>query len=121
MVRQASGRHGWPVDRAADRQAQADARLALGAALRSLRRSAGFTQEQVAHVMGVKPNKVSVIENGRTGLRWYTVLRYLAGVNATFQQLADELEKTSATADDGPVSSAAGSPSGHDKTLNSSD
>jgi hypothetical protein len=51
--------------------------------------------------MGIKPNKVSVIENGRTGLRWYTVLRYLAAVNATFHQLADELEKIPATTDRG--------------------
>lgn len=99
MARQAAGRHGWPVDRATDRQAQTNARLALGVALRALRKNAGLTQEQVAHILGMKPNKVSEIENGHKGLRWYTVVRYLAAVNATHRQLADEIERPPAAAD----------------------
>lgn len=99
MARQAGARHGLPVDRATDLKAQAETRLSLGVALRALRNNAGLTQEQVAHILGMRPSKVSEIENGRKGLRWYTVVRFLTAVDATHHQLADELEKRPATTD----------------------
>lgn len=84
------------MDRVSDRQAQAKARLDLGKALRVLRKNAGLTQEQVAHSMGIKPSKISEVENGRKGLRWYTVLRYVTAVNANLRELADEIERNPA-------------------------
>jgi transcriptional regulator with XRE-family HTH domain len=98
------------MDRTADLQAQAEARLSLGAGLRAVRNNAGLTQEQVAHILGMKPSKISEIENGHKGLRWYTVTRYLEAVSATLHHLADEMDKNQGAAprpaSNGPSGSA---------------
>jgi transcriptional regulator with XRE-family HTH domain len=65
--------------------------LALGRALRRLRERTGLTQEQVARVH-MPFQYVSQVENGHRGLRWDTVQRLLAGIDATLHELADELE-----------------------------
>jgi transcriptional regulator with XRE-family HTH domain len=64
----------------------------LGRALAALRAQTGITQEQLAGRLGIDPTYVSQVERGRRGVRWHTVLRFLAGLNATVHQLADELD-----------------------------
>ncbi len=74
-----------------EREKREEIRLALGEALRALRERAGITQEQLAHRMNMTPSYVSQVECGRRGLQWYTVLRFLTALDATLNQLADEL------------------------------
>jgi len=52
----------------------------------------GLTQEQLAGRLGVDPTYVSRVECGRQGVCWYTVIRFLAALEATQHQLADALD-----------------------------
>jgi len=56
-------------------------------------RGRGLTQEQLAGRLGVDPTYVSRVERGRRGVRWYTVMRFLAALEATNHQLADALSR----------------------------
>jgi transcriptional regulator with XRE-family HTH domain len=70
----------------------ADTQRDLGRALAALRARSGLKQEQLADRIGVDPTYVSQVERGRRGVRWYTVVRFLATLEATQHQLADALE-----------------------------
>lgn len=82
---------------------ESETQLQLGRALATLRAHTGITQEQLAGRLGIDPTYVSQVERGRRGVRWHTVLRFLAGVNATVHQLADELEAEDGRATDEPL------------------
>jgi transcriptional regulator with XRE-family HTH domain len=66
---------------------------ALGRALRKLRRRAELTQEQAAAKVGIGATFVSQIENGHRGMRWHTLLAFLAAYGADLHALADAIEE----------------------------
>jgi transcriptional regulator with XRE-family HTH domain len=68
--------------------------VALGRALRELRRSAGLTQKQAAEIIGIRSTFVSLIERGQRGMRWHTLLAMLRAYGADLRALADALERT---------------------------
>ncbi|MGH2903337.1 MAG: helix-turn-helix domain-containing protein [Solirubrobacteraceae bacterium] len=97
MARAGYHRHGSVVDRVAHRAEQSEARVVLGIALRALRKRSGLTQEQLAACVGLTTPYVSEIENGKRGLRWFTVMRFLGAVDATLHDLAEEVDRASDT------------------------
>ncbi len=66
--------------------------LILGQALRSLRKRAGMTQEQVAERLGVDPTFVGRLERGQRGAHWRTIRRILAAVDASVSDFATEID-----------------------------
>jgi transcriptional regulator with XRE-family HTH domain len=77
------------MDQPADSATAAQDQLALGGALRELRRQAGLTQEQVGDRLGTDATFVSRIERGKRGVRWHTLQRFLRVLGADLHQLAD--------------------------------
>ncbi len=67
----------------------------LGRALARLRRKAGLTQAQAADRIGIRPQFVSEVENGRRGMRWHTLTATVRVYRATLAQLAAEIEAES--------------------------
>jgi transcriptional regulator with XRE-family HTH domain len=67
----------------------------MGAALRRLREHAPLTQEELGNRMHMDYRYIRRIERGERGVSWYTVMRFLNGLDATPQDLADELSKHS--------------------------
>lgn len=61
----------------------------------ALRENSELTQEQLAGRLDVDPTYVSLVERGRQGVRWYTVVRFLTALEATPHQLADALDASS--------------------------
>jgi transcriptional regulator with XRE-family HTH domain len=70
----------------------ADDYVALGRALRALRRAADLTQEQAATKIGIGATFISQIENGHRGMRWHTLLAFLAAYGADLHTLADAIK-----------------------------
>jgi transcriptional regulator with XRE-family HTH domain len=71
-------------------------RLALGRALRELRRRAGVTQKEMTDRGGLDETYVSRVEHGRIDVKWTTLGRFLRVLGADLHQLADaiaEVEK----------------------------
>jgi transcriptional regulator with XRE-family HTH domain len=66
--------------------------VALGRALKQLRRKAGLTQVQVAEIVGIRSTFVSLIERGERGMRWHTLQAFLRAYRADLHALADELD-----------------------------
>lgn len=66
--------------------------IALGAALRRLRRTAGMTQVEAGEKAGIRSGFVSAVERGRRGLTWTTLLALLDAYGASLHDLADALE-----------------------------
>jgi transcriptional regulator with XRE-family HTH domain len=64
---------------------------ALGRALRRLRQAAELTQEQAAAKIGIGSTFISQIENGHRGMRWHTLLAFLAAYGADLHALADAI------------------------------
>jgi transcriptional regulator with XRE-family HTH domain len=64
---------------------------ALGRALRELRLDAALTQKEAGVVIGVRDTFVSQIENGHRGMRWHTLLAFLAAYGADLHALADAI------------------------------
>jgi transcriptional regulator with XRE-family HTH domain len=48
--------------------------VALGQALRVLRRRAGLTQAQAAERIGIRSQFVSEVERGHRGMRWHMIV-----------------------------------------------
>jgi transcriptional regulator with XRE-family HTH domain len=65
---------------------------ALGRALCSLRERAELTQKEAATAIGVKDTFVSQIENGHRGMRWHTLLAFLAAYGTDLHGLANAIE-----------------------------
>ncbi|HTD07762.1 MAG TPA: helix-turn-helix transcriptional regulator [Solirubrobacteraceae bacterium] len=70
----------------------ADDYVALGRALRKLRRAAKLTQKQAASTIGVGATFISQIENGHRGMRWHTLLAFLAAYGTDLHALADAIK-----------------------------
>ncbi len=67
--------------------------LALGSALRVLRRKAGMTQEQAGAAVGVGGKHISAAELGERGLSYKTILALTRTYRATLRDLAREIER----------------------------
>jgi transcriptional regulator with XRE-family HTH domain len=65
--------------------------VTLGRALRALRDRAALTQVELADRVEVGSTFVSQVEHGHRGVRWHTLLRFLAAVGADLHQLADAI------------------------------
>lgn len=63
----------------------------LGRALRALRKQRGIELEDLARRLGVHRTYVSQVENGRRGVRWHTVLRFLDALDTDLHRLADAI------------------------------
>lgn len=68
--------------------------ILLGRALRELRDRAGITQGELATRMGIDLTYISRIERGKRGVRWHTVLRFLAALDSDLHELADAVDTT---------------------------
>lgn len=66
--------------------------LILGQALRTLRKQARMTQEQVAEQLEVDPTFIGRLERGQRGAHWRTIRRILAAVNASTGDFAREID-----------------------------
>ncbi len=69
--------------------------VALGRALCVLRERGGLIQKDAAAKIGVRDTFVSQIENGHRGMRWHTLLAFLAAYDADLHALADAIEESS--------------------------
>jgi XRE family transcriptional regulator, fatty acid utilization regulator len=69
--------------------------VALGQALRQLRRKAGLTQVEVAEIVGIRSTFVSLIERGERGMRWHVLQAFLRAYGADLRGLADALDDQS--------------------------
>lgn len=67
----------------------------MGIALRRLRERAPLTQEELGSRMHMDYRYIRRIENGERGVSWYTVMRFLEGMDATPHDLAEELAEQS--------------------------
>jgi DNA-binding XRE family transcriptional regulator len=74
--------------------------IALGRALRQLRQQAGLTQRELADRAGADDTYISQVETGRRDIRWSTVTRLLDALDSSFAELAAEIQKHQAQADD---------------------
>jgi transcriptional regulator with XRE-family HTH domain len=66
--------------------------VALGAALRELRRSAGLTQVEAGQRARIRSNFLSQVEGGKRGVTWSTLLALLAAYGASLHDLADAFD-----------------------------
>jgi transcriptional regulator with XRE-family HTH domain len=69
--------------------------VVLGKALRVFRKRTGMTQEQLAAKAGTMGYYVSLIENGKRGLRWHMVMRFLRAMDIGPSEFGAEIEKQS--------------------------
>jgi transcriptional regulator with XRE-family HTH domain len=67
--------------------------LALGRALRQLRRQQGLSQEQLAERVGIHAGYISRIERGHRGIQWLTLRRFLAALETDLQDFVVALER----------------------------
>lgn len=70
-----------------------DAYRILGKALRELREQAGLTQEALAARVDIGATYVSQVENGHRGIRWHTLLAFLAALDVDLRQLGEAMDK----------------------------
>jgi XRE family transcriptional regulator, regulator of sulfur utilization len=73
-----------------------DPQPALGAAVRELRTKKGVTQEDLAHLAGVRTGAISLLERGRSNPAWGTVRRIAQALGVSVADLArraDELDR----------------------------
>lgn len=66
--------------------------IVLGRALRGLRDRARLRQDELAARLGIDATYISQVENGRRGVRWHTVIRFLRALDATLADLAAAIE-----------------------------
>jgi transcriptional regulator with XRE-family HTH domain len=67
--------------------------VALGRALRELRRASGLTQVEAAERIGIRSEFVSSVERGVRGMRWHTLLLMLDAYGVGLRDLADTVER----------------------------
>lgn len=66
--------------------------VALGRALRELRDRAGLRQDELGARLGIDATYISQVENGRRGVRWHTVMRFLRALDVTLGDLVETIE-----------------------------
>lgn len=62
--------------------------VVLGRALRELRDRAELRQDELGARLGIDATYISQVENGRRGVRWHTVMRFLRALDVTVGDLA---------------------------------
>ncbi len=62
--------------------------VVLGRGLRELRDRAGLRQDELGARLGIDATYISQVENGRRGVRWHTVMRFLRALDVTLADLA---------------------------------
>ncbi|HKG37901.1 MAG TPA: helix-turn-helix transcriptional regulator [Conexibacter sp.] len=67
--------------------------LALGRAIRRMRRERDLSQEAVAREAGVHPNQVGRLERGTGDVYTSTMLRIVAGLGASLSDVAREYDE----------------------------
>ena len=72
------------------------AQLALGEAIRALRKKQGNSQEKLAREAGITPNMVSLIERGEGNPSWVTVRGIANALGLSVAELAKAAEKLEA-------------------------
>jgi transcriptional regulator with XRE-family HTH domain len=72
------------------------AQLALGEAIRALRKKQGDSQEKLAREAGITPNMVSLIERGEGNPSWVTVRGIANALGLSVAELAKAAEKLEA-------------------------
>lgn len=72
--------------------------VVLGRALRELRDRAGLRQDELGARLGIDATYISQVENGRRGVRWHTVMRFLRALDASLADLASAVEDDDTTA-----------------------
>jgi transcriptional regulator with XRE-family HTH domain len=70
--------------------------IELGRGLRTLRKAAGLTQIEASKRIRVSVQSVSMIERAERGIRWATLLRFLAAYEADLHSLADAIQSNAA-------------------------
>lgn len=66
--------------------------VVLGRALRELRDRAGLRQDELGARLGIDSTYISQVENGRRGVRWHTVMRFLRALDASLLDLTTAIE-----------------------------
>ncbi len=66
--------------------------VVLGRALRELRDRAELRQDELGARLGIDATYISQVENGRRGVRWHTVMRFLRALNASLADLTSVIE-----------------------------
>lgn len=61
--------------------------VVLGRGLRELRDRSGLRQDELGSRLGIDATYISQVENGRRGVRWHTVMRFLRALDATLADL----------------------------------
>jgi transcriptional regulator with XRE-family HTH domain len=69
------------------------AQLALGNAIRELRKKQGASQDTVANNAGITPNMLSLIERGEGNPSWVTLRGIAAALGIPVSELAKRAEK----------------------------
>lgn len=77
--------------------------VVLGRALRALRDGAELRQDELGVRLGIDSTYISQIENGRRGVRWHTVMRFLRALDASAGDLAALVEQHAKASDLRPV------------------
>lgn len=70
-------------------------KLALGAALRELRRRAKVTQAELAAKANTDDTYISHLEHGRIDIKWSTLERVLRALDLSLNDLTAEIKKHS--------------------------
>jgi transcriptional regulator with XRE-family HTH domain len=66
--------------------------IVLGRALCELRDRAGLRQDELGIRLGIDATYISQVENGRRGVRWHTVMRFLRALDTTLGDLVATVE-----------------------------
>jgi transcriptional regulator with XRE-family HTH domain len=67
--------------------------MRLGSALAVIRRRAGRTQEEAGEAVGVGGRHISMVEQGKNGIAYPTMMALLRFYGATLKELAVEVER----------------------------
>jgi predicted transcriptional regulator len=78
---------------AKDIAASEKGKIALGKALRELRRRTGITQVELAHRANTDDTYISHLEHGRIDIKWSTLERVLRALGFNLNDLVAEINK----------------------------
>jgi transcriptional regulator with XRE-family HTH domain len=70
-----------------------DDQVALGSALRALRKRAQLTQAQAGRAVGVRNTHISAVERGERGISYTTMLALTRAYRVSLRELAEEIER----------------------------
>jgi len=65
----------------------------IGKTIKSLRKEAGFTQEELAHASGLNTSEISNLERGWRNPRWETMKRLATGLGVSCSDMVAYAEQ----------------------------